>query len=484
MASFRISRLAMWRRSRAMNSTRLWKSRFVFWIGALAIGAISAGFAIAADFAQKTFAAFAATDEFRLAPLIITPLGFVACAWAARTWIPNSQGSGIPQAMAARVLRDLPSQGGMLSLKIAVGKVVLTVAGLFCGASIGREGPTVQVGASIMMAAGRFGGIPAGRGLILAGSAAGIAAAFNTPIAGIVFAIEEMSRAYKARTNGVVLITVIIAGLSSLGILGNYTYFGQSDALANGWHDGLLVLACGLVGGLAGAAFSRTTIFITRWLRRLRAVSAGRKAVLVALVAGVVTAVAGVSYNGLTWGTGYDVARAAIEGQAPPPSYFLAKLVSTLAATVSGIPGGLFAPSLSVGAGLGATVALVLSSEVGLAAILGMAGYFAGVTQAPMTAFVIIIEMTGNHDIIVPVMAAAMLGYGTSRFISPEPLYATLSRLFVADALRAYRAAGAAGRAAAAQEVTAVAEAEAAFDDTTAGDGPAAPAGKDGDGPR
>ena len=84
MASFRISRLAMWRRSRAMNSTRLWKSRFVFWIGALAIGAISAGFAIAADFAQKTFAAFAGTDEFRLAPLILTPLGFVACAWAAR----------------------------------------------------------------------------------------------------------------------------------------------------------------------------------------------------------------------------------------------------------------------------------------------------------------------------------------------------------------------------------------------------------------
>ncbi|MFC5736965.1 chloride channel protein [Sinirhodobacter huangdaonensis] len=484
MASFRISRLAMWRRSRAMNAPRLWKSRFVFWLGALAIGAISAGFAIAADFAQKTFAAFAATEDFRLAPLIVTPLGFVACAWVAQSWIPNSQGSGIPQAMAARVLRDLPDRGAMLSLKIAVGKVALTVVGLFCGASIGREGPTVQVGASIMMAAGRFGGIPAGRGLILAGSAAGIAAAFNTPVAGIVFAIEEMSRAYKARTNGVVLITVIIAGLSSLGILGNYTYFGHSDALANGWRDWVMVLVCGLAGGLAGALFSRGTILITRRLRRWRSASAGRKTVIVALVAGIVTAVAGVACDGLTWGTGYDVARAAIEGQAPPPTYFLAKLVSTLAATVSGIPGGLFAPSLSVGAGLGATVALILSTEVGLAAILGMAGYFAGVTQAPMTAFVIIIEMTGNHEIIVPVMAAAMLGYGTSRFISPEPLYATLSRLFVADALRQARAAGAAGRAAAAQEVAAVAEAEAVFDDREPEDQTPAEPGKNGDGPR
>ena len=110
---------------------------------------------------------------------------------------------------------------------------------------------------------------------------------------------------------------------------------------------------------------------------------------------------------------------------------------------VSGIPGGIFAPSLAVGAGIGSTLGLMLGASIGLAALLGMAGYFAGVVQAPMTAFVIILEMTGNHDNVIPLMCASMLGYGTARMISREPLYHALSRLFIADALRRKRAAAA-----------------------------------------
>ena len=111
----------------------------------------------------------------------------------------------------------------------------------------------------------------------------------------------------------------------------------------------------------------------------------------------------------------------------------------TLASTVSGIPGGLFAPSLAVGAGLGSAIGAVLGSSAGLAAVLGMSGYFAGVVQAPMTAFVIIVEMTGNHDNVVPVMAAAMIGYGTSRLIAPEPVYHAMARLWAADIIRKIR---------------------------------------------
>jgi len=326
-------------------------------------------------------------------------------------------------------------------MRIVVGKLLLTVWGLACGASIGREGPTVQIGAAIMLQAGRVGHMAKGRGLILAGSAAGIAAAFNTPLAGIVFAIEEMSRAYQARTNGIVLSTVIIAGVASLSILGSYTYFGVSEAMAEFPRDWMLVAACGLVGGAMGAGFSRATLAMTRRIRRWRSSSARPRAFMlgVAFLAGLITAVVGVATDGQTYGTGYEQARAAVEGHAPEIYYFLAKLAATLAATVSGIPGGLFAPSLSVGAGLGSTVAQLLHSDIALAAVLGMAGYFAGVTQAPMTAFVIIMEMTGNHENIVPIMAAAMLGYGMSRIISPTPLYHALSRLFIADALRAAR---------------------------------------------
>ena len=116
----------------------------------------------------------------------------VLCALAADRYFPGSQGSGIPQAIAARHLRHDAERSHLLSIRLSVGKILLTVVGLACGASIGREGPTVQIGASLMLLSARLGGMAHARGLILAGSAAGIAAAFNTPLAGIVFAIEEM----------------------------------------------------------------------------------------------------------------------------------------------------------------------------------------------------------------------------------------------------------------------------------------------------
>ncbi|RUY84013.1 MULTISPECIES: chloride channel protein, partial [unclassified Mesorhizobium] len=106
----------------------------------------------------------------------------------------------------------------------------------------------------------------------------------------------------------------------------------------------------------------------------------------------------------------------------------------------SGIPGGIFAPSLAVGAGIGSSLGLLFGASTGVAALLGMAGYFAGVVQAPMTAFVIILEMTGNHDNVIALMLASMLGYGTARMISHEPLYHALSRVFIAEAIRRRRA--------------------------------------------
>src|SRR4029077_17474233 len=139
----------------------------------------------------------------------------------------NSQGSGIPQAIAARQLTDHAARGRLVSIRIAIGKVLLTLLGLLCGASAGREGPPGQGGASIMFALGRMS--PRRQpGLILAGAAAGVAAAFNTPLARIVFGIEEMSRAFETRTSSLIVGAVIAAGLTSLALMGNYTYFGTS----------------------------------------------------------------------------------------------------------------------------------------------------------------------------------------------------------------------------------------------------------------
>lgn len=438
-------RVPLIRRSRAMwMSPRLWKPRLVFWCGALAIGIISVGFAEAADIAQDWFKALTdgtGGNVWRAwLPLVITPLGFMACSWIAIAWFPNSGGSGIPQAIAARHLDDHQDRSLLLSIRVAVGKILLTVAGLFCGASIGREGPTVQIGASIMLQSARIGGMEQARGLILAGSAAGIAAAFNTPLAGIVFAIEEMGRAYAARTNGLVLSAVILAGLASLGLVGNYNYFGMTTVTATTARDWVLVVACGVIGGAFGAVFSALALNLGRRVRRHVQKVPLRNAVLFAGICGLLVAIIGIASGGATFGTGYDQARGAVEGAALPPFYFVEKFVACLLSMISGIPGGIFAPSLSVGAGLGSTIGLVLGTSASLAAVLGMAGYFAGVVQAPMTAFVIILEMTGNHNNVIPLMCASMLGYGTARLISNEPLYHALSRTFVADVLRQRRA--------------------------------------------
>ena len=437
----RVLRTGMLRRSRAlMISPKLWKSRLVFWLGALATGVISAAFAYLADEAHQLFKVIRGGGGLRgYIPLLLTPAGMVACAWIASRYFPGSQGSGIPQAIAARHLRDDRERHVLLSIRLALGKIALTIAGLACGASIGREGPTVQVGASIMLLSARLGGMAHAKGLILAGSAAGIAAAFNTPLAGIVFAIEEMSRSYSARTNGVVLSAVIIAGVASLGLLGSYTYFGVTHATAVFPDDWILVAACGVCGGLLGALFTRLVLTITRRVRRWKPAQGWHRVVGVAGAAGLVVAVVGVVSGGMAFGTSYDIARSGVEGAVLPWYFFIAKFLATLASTVSGIPGGLFAPSLAVGAGMGSVLGAMLGANASIAAVMGMSGYFAGVVQAPMTAFVIIVEMTGNHDNVVPIMAAAMLGYGTSRLIAPEPLYHALSRIWAADVIREHR---------------------------------------------
>ena len=175
-----------------------WQRRAIFLLGGIAVGASAVALAQLADLAQIAFSAL--VSKFRYASLVVTPLGFALSVFLTNRFFRNAQGSGIPQAIAARHLTDQTARESLVSLRIAAGKTILTLFGLLCGASVGREGPTVQIGASIMFALGRFS--PRRQpGLILAGAAAGVAAAFNTPLAGIVFGIEEMSRAFETRTS-------------------------------------------------------------------------------------------------------------------------------------------------------------------------------------------------------------------------------------------------------------------------------------------
>jgi len=411
-----------------------WRRWSIFWIGAIATGATAVAFAKGSDAALQLF--HWAARESALWPWIAPPLGLALVAWLTQTHFPGTRGSGIPQTIAALSLSDPEARDRLLSMRIAIGKLALTLVALGCGASIGREGPTVQIGASIMHSLKRFTRFSVAdvdRGLILAGGAAGIAAAFNTPLAGVVFAIEELSRSFEERTSGTIYTAVIVAGITSVALVGNYTYFGSTHAELVGARMWLVVPVCGLLGGLAGGGFARCLLALRRTLPGWTGRFKNQSPVRFAFVCGILVALIGYASSGATFGTGYAEARAIVQQEAIPSlSFAVLKALATLLSYVTGIPGGIFAPSLAVGAGLGDMISLALpSSPGGAIVLLTMAAYFAGVVQAPLTALVIVSEMTGNRDLTLPLMAATLIGRGASALVCRESLYRALAVQFM-----------------------------------------------------
>src|SRR5579885_1080662 len=212
-------------------------------------GLAGAGFDKLSDLAMQAHAT--RYELARWPTLALLPLGFAAATWLTLRFAPESAGSGIPQVIAAAEQRWRGRWGGQrVTLRTAAWKVALAAGLYVCGASIGREGPTVQVAAGVVRSLTRgLKGGPGRRALILAGGAAGVAAAFNTPIAGVVFAVEELAKSFERRTHTAVILEVVLAGITSYALQGDYAYFGVQagrDTLGAAW---LLAPVIGVVGG-------------------------------------------------------------------------------------------------------------------------------------------------------------------------------------------------------------------------------------------
>jgi len=417
----------------ARVTSRRSRRRLTFLAGGVAVGTVAVLFAAAADEAQVLFREILV--HWRYAPLVLTPSTFLLVTYVTRRFVPHSRGSGIPQTIAARRAKNPAQRDALISIRVAVGKILLTLIGLLCGASIGREGPTVQVGAAIMARVGDLTRIQRA-GLILAGACAGIAAAFNTPLAGIVFGIEEMSQSFERRTSGLTLTTVIVAGLISLTLVGDYSYFGTPMAALPNFNDWIVVPACGALGGSVGAIFSRAIILFARGLPGRAGAVVRRFPLLFSAACGLGVAVCGLLTGNTTFGTGYAQARGLLDGSVPATLGFsVSKVAATLLSSISGIPGGIFSPSLAIGAGLGANLmALFPHVNIGALCLLGMVSYLTGVIQAPITAVVIVTEMTDGHAMIIPLMAAAVIAQAISRLICSKGVYHALAELLASPA--------------------------------------------------
>lgn len=417
------------------GSRSAWRTRLVFWGGAVLVGVTSTLLALGSSLADHQFHQL--VERWAWLPFLLTPVGLVAITWATRNLFPGGEGSGITQAIAALELAEHSDRSAVLSLRIAIGKGFAIILGLLCGASIGREGPTVHIAASIMYSLHSLATFPIHhirKGLILAGGAAGLAAAFNTPLAGVMFAIEEMSRSFEERITGSLMVAVILAGMTSLMIEGNYTYFGTYSSQLDPWHSFGIIAVAGIIGGAFGGLFSNLLVVGGRRLKPLRA----RHPYWLAAALGLAVAVVGLVSGNATWGTGYDAARGILAGTDPAaPWYAPLKFLATVFSYLSGIPGGIFAPSLSVGAGFGYDLGHFFP-DMPLVAVglLGMVGYFSGVVQTPITAVTIVMEMTDDHRLLLPLMATALLANGVSRLICREPIYQAMSKDFLSSVRR------------------------------------------------
>ncbi len=416
-----------------------WKRRVALWSGGILAGLAAIIFARASDLA---YAEFRRVVEFSLwLPLLLTPAVFTLLAWLTQGPLRATRGSGIPQVIAALDVEDAGFRQRLLSLPIVLAKMLLTLIGLAGGASIGREGPTVHVGAGIMYWLGRRFGFSDPKAIsrfILAGGGAGIAAAFNTPLAGVVFAIEELAGTYEHRFSGIVLTAVIFAGVVSLGVLGNYAYFGRVDAVLPLGQSWLAVLLCGVCGGIGGGMFVRMLLLansgplasVAEWrLRWPVPFAAG-----CGLALAVLGIIGGLNGSGI-YGTGYAEARDLVQSTHGEAAQFgLLKLAANILSYWAGIPGGIFSPALAVGAGMGNTLASLLpSADTAAVVLLGMAGFLAGVTQAPLTAAVISLELTANQSMVIPIMSVCLLARAISALFSPEPVYRAFAMRLVTE---------------------------------------------------
>ena len=414
-----------------------WKRRLVLWSGAVLVALAAILFAKASTWSYHLFLGILKHGSW--IPLVLTPLVFGLLAWATEGRLRAARGSGIPQVIATLHIEDANFRARMLALPIAVGKMVLTLIALAAGASVGREGPTVHVSAGLFYSLGRrfgFSDAKAASRFILAGGAAGIAAAFNTPLAGVVFAIEELAGTFEHRFSGLLLTAVIIGGVVSLGIMGNYSYFGEVEASLPLGHAWLAVLLTGVICGLLGGLFARLILLSRRGplaqIGRLRA----RWPVWFAAGCGLALALLGTCTHNSIYGTGYDQARAIVQGAAsmPDQSFGIAKLLANVVSYWAGIPGGIFSPALAVGAGLGQNIAHFLpGAPAGAVVLLGMSAYLAGVTGSPLTSAVIAMELTDNQDMVIPIMAACLLARAAASLFCPTPVYRDFAERMVRD---------------------------------------------------
>jgi chloride channel protein, CIC family len=364
--------------------------------------------------------------------LVLAPtLAGLAIAVLVIHFFPQARGSGVNQTKAALYIYN-----GNIPLRTAVGKFITAALAIGSGHSLGPEDPSLQIGASLASALGQRMRLSRDRMRLIApiGAAAGLAAAFNAPISAVLFVIEEVIGRWTAGILGSVVLSAVSSVVVMRWFLGSESLFRIPAVELRRPSELIAYSILGVVGGLASVMFASGISFLRpkckalpRWTQYFQPAIAG---LLIGLIA-----VAGAPQ---VMGAGYEYIDQAMHGQFT--WQFLAilaglKIVATLLSFVSGTPGGMFAPTLFIGAMLGAAVGGAehrllphLMVSPGTYALVGMGVLFAGFLRAPMTSVFMVLEVSGNYSIILPVIVANTFAYVISRGLEPIPIFDVLTR--------------------------------------------------------
>ncbi len=360
--------------------------------------------------------------------VIVPTLGALASGVLLARYFPNARGSGIPQTKTALFLHD-----GYIKLKTVFGKFSCSLLSLASGIALGREGPTVQVGAGIASVVGRRLGLAPDRirALIPAATSAALAAAFNTPIAAVLFTLEEILGDLHAPVLGSIVISSVTSWAVLHLLLGDEPLFHVPAYQLVQPLELLAYAALGIAGGFVSTAFVKLLLGMRRRFLSLPKSTVWLQPVFGGLLVGVL----GI-FVPFVLGVGYDHVGEALNGRmavSMMAMLLVLKLVATAGAYASGNAGGIFGPSLFIGAMLGGTVGGIVhgwfpdvTGSAGAYALVGMGTAFAGIVRTPMTSVIMIFEITRDYSIIVPVMVANLLSYFISERLQPVPVYEAL----------------------------------------------------------
>lgn len=374
---------------------------------------------------------------------IIAPIGFVLSWWLVKEFAPNAKGSGIPQVMAAVELANPKEHRkirSLLSIKIIFFKILSSVILVIGGGAVGREGPTIQIAGSVFRKVNEY--LPewwpkiSKKNMIMTGAAAGLAAAFNTPLGGIVFAVEELSKTHINYFKTALFTAVIIAGLTAQTLAGSYLYLGYPKTNDVSLMVMLPIVLVAAVAGILASQLSVAMLKINSWKKNK--LKTDKANVIFLIICALIIASIAYFINREILGSGKEIMERVLFTKDKHEDWYvpILRMLGPALSFTSGGAGGIFAPALTAGASIGSVISGAIHltpNETNVVVLAGMVAFLTGITRAPFTSAIIVLEMTDRHSLIFHLMLAGMVSSIASILVSRHSLYDVLKVNFLTE---------------------------------------------------